>query len=322
MAKIRIGILRGGPSSEYEVSLKTGAHVLKNLPEEYESVDIFIDKAGMWHIRGIAEAPEKIFRKVDAVFNALHGEYGEDGGLQRLLDNFAVPYSGSGRVASAFAMHKGHAKNLLKRHGIKTPHSKTVKKSEMGAEKLQEFWKTMSQPSVVKPVALGSSIGVSVARNFLQFEEALGRAFALSPSVLVEEYIPGREATVGVIENFRGEREYALLPVELSLAKGSDFLDYNAKYGGAARAVHPGRFSEGEKRSLAEAAKAAHRALGLRHYSRSDFIVSPSRGVYFLEANSLPGLYEGSPFAGSLQAVGVSFPDFLHHVLSLTLGNA
>ncbi len=121
MNKIRIGVLRGGPSSEYEVSLKTGSSVLNNLPEKYSPVDIFIDKKGGWYIQGIPHEPHEAFKKVDAIFNALHGEYGEDGNVQKILDTFSIPYTGSKTVSSAIGMNKALAKNIFKSHGIKTP---------------------------------------------------------------------------------------------------------------------------------------------------------------------------------------------------------
>lgn len=318
-SKIRVGVLRGGPSSEHEISVKTGAHVLKNLPDNYEPVDIFIDKSGVWHAQGVAEPPAKVFKKIDVIFNAAHGEYGEDGTVQRLLDTFAVPYTGSGHLGSLLAMHKGHSKNFLKSHGVKSPHHKLLKKEDALRQNLHDLWRAVPNPSIVKPIALGSSIGLSVVKNFQELEPALEKAFAVSPAIMVEEYIAGREATCGVIGSFRGEETYALLPVEFVLPESSTFFDYRAKYGGGTKAIHPGRFSTMEKYEMQNTACRVHKALGLRHYSRSDFIVSPTRGVYFLEVNSLPHLAAGSPFIESLSAVGLSFSGFLEHVLKLAL---
>jgi len=318
-SKIKVGVLRGGPSREHEISLKSGQTVLKNMPENYFPIDIFIDKEGVWHVHGIPRAPEKILRKVDVCFNALHGEYGEDGQAQHFLDLFSMPYTGSGRLASAFAMHKGHSKKILSRHGIKSPYGKILRKEETSSEKIAELFRTFPNPSVIKPVALGSSIGVSVAKNFSEFEKALEIAFAHSPFVMIEEYISGREATCGIIDSFRGEENYALLPVEIIPPSSSDFFDYDAKYGVGSNTIHPGRFSAMEKYEIQNASRLAHKILGLRHYSRSDFIVSPSRGVYFLEVNSLPDLASDSSYVESLNAVGASLGDFLNHVLVLAL---
>ena len=182
MAKIRVGVLRGGPSSEYEVSLKSGETVLRSLPEKFQAVDIFIDKAGVWHIFGLPVEPGKAFKKVDVVLNAMHGEYGEDGTVQRILESFGVPFTGSGSLASAVGMNKHLTKEVYKSHGLKTPHSALIK-NEMGAEKkLHEIFRSMPMPAVVKPVSAGSSVGVSIVHNFHELEHAVIKAFKISPS--------------------------------------------------------------------------------------------------------------------------------------------
>ena len=121
MSSIRVGVLRGGPSLEHEVSLKTGESVLRNLPEKYSAKDIFISKDGEWHLDGRPVHHERIFRHIDVIFNALHGEYGEDGKVQQLLEAFGVPYTGSGVMASALGMNKILARRAFKGAGLKVP---------------------------------------------------------------------------------------------------------------------------------------------------------------------------------------------------------
>ena len=316
-SKIRVGVLRGGPSREYDVSLKSGANVLKHMPDRYIPVDIFIDKSGTWHYNGVAQSPARIFCKIDLIFNALHGAYGEDGTLPALLDAFGLPYTGSSRIESALSMHKGYTKDILKRHGVKSPYHKLLKRNEVPKDGLHALWKTVLNPSIVKPVASGSSIGVTVVENFLSFEEALIKAFDGSDTVLIEEYITGREATCGVLDNFRNSSTYALLPAEVLPTAGAKFFDYAAKYAERSQVIHPGRFSPMEKEAIQKAAQTVHETLGLSHYSRSDFIISPTRGIYFLEVNSLPGLYAGAPFVESLTAVGSSLSEFIEHVVEM-----
>ncbi len=317
MSKIRVGVLRGGPSSEYDVSLKTGASVLKHLPEEYYAHDIFISKDGSWHKGGIVYSPGEIIKHLDVVFNALHGEYGEDGRVQHLLDTFAMPYTGSGYLASALGMNKALAKKVFTEHGIKTPLHKTLSKGGYTHADVLHIFKTFPMPAVVKPVRAGSSIGVSIARTVHELEEALKKAFEYDTEALIEEYISGREATCGVIEGFRGEALYSLLPVEIAHNSSSGLFDYEAKYAGKSKEICPGNFTKVELKKIQDTSVAVHRALGLRHYSRSDFIVHPKRGVYILETNTLPGLTEESLFPLSLKAVGSSLPEFLGHVLEM-----
>lgn len=319
MHKIRVGVLRGGPSNEYEVSLKTGANIIKSLPEKYSPVDVFIDKKGIWHINGVAYEPRDVFKKIDVAFNALHGEYGEDGKVQKILDAFSIPYTGSKSLPSAIGMNKALAKNIFKSHGIKTPYHNVESKNEDVDDIAVRLFGTFPMPAVVKPIASGSSVGVSIAFNFQGLKDALSKAFLYSDTVLVEEFIKGREATCGVIDEFRGKDYYSLLPVEIIKPEKSDFFDYDAKYCGGSQEICPGNFSQNEKKDIQDLAIATHRALGLRHYSRSDFIISPRRGIFILEVNTLPGLTSESLLPKSLNAVGCSLPDFLDHLITLAL---
>lgn len=319
--KIRVGVLRGGPSSEYEVSLKTGAAALAHIPQDhFAPFDIFIDRGGVWFVNGCARAPHAALREADLIWNGLHGEWGEDGGAQEFLDAHGARYTGSGKDASRRAMHKGYTKAALAACGVRTPVWRVVHKSDSAGDThalARELYRSFPQPSVVKPLALGSSVGVSIVRSLAELTEALQSVFARADQVLVEEYLKGREATVGVIDRFRGQEAYALLPVEIIPPSDSAFFDYEAKYGGRSQEVCPGNFSKSENAELQETAARVHELLGLRHYSRSDFIVHPSRGIYFLEANTLPGLTPESLFPKSLAAVGSSLPEFLGHVLEL-----
>lgn len=314
-----VGVLRGGPSSEYEVSLKSGANVLLALGK-YEARDIFIDKSGQWHVRGAPLSPERALSGVEVAINVVHGEYGEDGTLQRILEALKVPYTGADALTSALAFNKHRTNAEVRRLGLKVAHGSLV-----DSAKITDLYKTalnifraMPHPIIVKPAIGGSSVGITKVANFDALPFALERAFAVSPQVLVEEYIPGKEATVGVIDDFRNEEHYALMPVEIVPPPSSPFFDYDAKYSGQSTERVPGYFSAEEKKGLMEAAKAVHAGLGLRHYSRSDFIVSP-RGIYFLEVNPAAGIgmTSESLFPKALQAVGARTADFFDHIIQL-----
>ena len=313
-----VGVLRGGPSSEYDVSLKTGAAVLGSLnPERYEPRDLFVDKAGQWHLYGVGVTPERALRDVDVVFNAMHGEYGEDGQVQTILESFAVPYTGSRPGASALTFNKHLTRQAAHKLGVVVAHALVVDRGDTEAL-AHKIFRTFPHPAMVKPVVGGSSVGTTLADSFGALKDGLDKAFAIAPQALVEEFIKGREATVGVISNFRGEKNYALMPVEIVPPKGSRFYDYDAKYIADTRLVCPGNFTQEEKRHLATLARLIHEGLGLAHYSRSDFIVG-RRGIYFLEVNTLPGLTDHSNIPQALRAVGAKFPDFLDHIIALAL---
>jgi len=314
-----VGVLRGGPSREHDVSLKSGAAILANLAEEqYLARDIYIDKKGQWHDRGVPTSPERVLRQLDVVLIGLHGEYGEDGEVQKLLEKFGVPYAGADSFASYLSMHKLMAKVRAQEAGLLTPafhHIERLADSEKGAA---QIIRTFHQPVIVKPVGWGSSVGVSIVGGYAPLLSAIETLFAEGATgVLVEEYIRGREATAGVVEGLRGTELYTLPPVEI-IPPPDSFFSYDAKYSGETREVCPGNFTRVTSEELQRLAKVMHRALGLRHYSRSDFIVTPN-GIYYLETNTLPGLTTESLLPKSLAAVGVSFRDFLTHLVNLAL---
>ena len=297
-----VGVLRGGPSSEYDVR------------------DLFISRDGDWHLHGVPVSPEQALFGVDVAWNAIHGEYGEDGRLHHVLDTLGVPYTGSGGIASKLAFNKQHTKDLLAKNGIKVAHGIVVEVPEEEYEReclAVEVFRSMPHPAIIKPVIGGSSVGVAVADSFQALEVALQNASRISSQVLVEEMIRGKEATVGVVDNFREQKTYALMPVEI-IPPQNRFFDYEVKYNGETTERVPGSFSAAEKAELERAAKLAHELMGAAHYSRSDFIVS-RRGVYFLEINSAQavGLTEESLMPKALHAGGTKLSQFLDHVISL-----
>jgi D-alanine-D-alanine ligase len=317
--KIRVGVLRGGPSSEYEISLNTGSSVLNNLPEKYAPVDIFITKYGVWHVGGVAVEPEQALRRVDVVYNALHGEYGEDGKVQHTLEQFGIPFTGSPKFPSSVAMNKLTTKKFVEQQGVKIPLHIIIKRDEYNEGDIDELLKTMPRPLVIKPVSLGSSIGVTIADTTEEINSGLRNIFEMCEKAMVEEYIEGKEATCAVTDKFRDVPVYAFLPIEIIPAVDKKLFDYNAKYvDEKTRYICPGNFTREEKDELQRLAVLVHSTLSLRHYSRSDFIVSP-RGIYFLEVNSLPCLTRQSLMSKSLDSIGSSLPHFLDHIITLAI---
>jgi len=320
----RIGVLRGGPSSEYEVSLNTGANILRALNErycdKYHAHDLLIDRSGQWHIDGIQSSIHNISHRVDLIFNALHGTYGEDGKIQNILEIYGIPYSGSDSFSSAIGMNKSLSKKVFKDHGIKTPYDRTFLSADVinNVDNIaRELFTTLLLPVIIKPVSAGSSVGVSIVRAYKELPNALESAAEHSHEVMIEEYISGIEATCGVIENFRGEDLYALPPVEIRPT--SVFFDHAAKYEGRSREIVPADFAHSVKEKIMSLAKTIHRALGLRHYSRSDFIIHPRRGIYALEVNTLPGLTDESLIPKALRAVGSDIHEFVDHIIKLAM---
>ncbi|MBU1178736.1 hypothetical protein KKB69_00095 [Patescibacteria group bacterium] len=313
MTKIKVGVVRGGPSSEYDVSLKTGGEVLKHLPDNYHGHDVLVAKNSDWHLNGFLKTPAQIFNSVhggvEVVFNAMHGEFGEDGKAQQIFESFNVPYTGSGVIPSFLAMQKHLARDLFLKSGLKIPRGFVFYKDDfdgLDAEDCaREVFNSMAPPWVAKSAGAGSSLGVSVCQTFPELIEGIQLAADFGRTVLVEEHIKGKEATCGILEDFRGENHYALPVVEI--------MPPENKF-----SICPAGFDNATKIMIEEIAKIAHQALGCRHYSRADFIVSP-RGVYLLEVNTLPGLTSESLLPKAAAAAGLEFPQLLDHLIKLAL---
>lgn len=314
-----VGVLRGGPSKEHEISLQTGHAIITNLPEDrFTTRDIYIDKEGAWHERGRPTTPDRVLPSVDVVVIGLHGEYGEDGEVQKLLERYGVPYTGSDSFGSYLAMHKVLTKERAKDIGLLTPKYRFIEEGSDTHAAAMEIVRSFHQPVIVKPLRWGSSVGITIVGGFQPVHQAIDALLANGAGgVLVEELVRGTEATVSVVEGLRGEALYALPTIEI-IPPESDFFSYNAKYSGATREIVPGRFAKPIQEELMRMARAMHEELGLRHYSRSDFMVSP-KGIHFIETNSLPGMASECLMPKSLAAIGVSMPEFLSHLVDLAL---
>jgi D-alanine-D-alanine ligase len=329
---IKVGVIRGGISGEYEVSLKTGSNVLSHLKSEklnkkYKPVDIFIDKNGIWHISGKPVSMDQVFHSVDVVFNALHGDFGEDGKVQQILDQWGIPYTGSSAFASALGYNKVLAKEQFSLLGINTPNHLSISKYENEDGDIDTYSKNIAKkihdklppPWIVKPLSGGSSVGMKMCSTYPELIEAFREGINKDNDALVEELIEGREATVGVVNNFRDQNVYVLPPIEIRIPKTKTFFDFEAKYTGVSEEICPGNFSRKEKDELIRLSSMIHTGLNLDHYSRTDFIIHPKKGIYALEVNTLPGLTNESLIPKMLNAVGSNTEEFIDHILSLAL---
>lgn len=330
---ITVGVVRGGISPEYKVSLDTGGAVLSHLRSEklnnkYKALDVLIDKSGVWHINGLPVDPAQLVHRVDVVWNALHGDYGEDGKIQQLFDQLGVRYTGSGAFASAIGYNKALSKQQFSNLGIRTPKHMLFPVYMPDIDGDVNYYSQrsalhvlgqMPPPWITKPVSSGSSFGIHVCKTIDDLIRAFREHTNARDGMLVEELIAGKEATVAVIEGFRGQEYYSLPPIEIRIPKKKTFFDYDAKYSGASQEICPGNFTSDEKIELEHLARLIHRSMGLSHYSRTDFMVHPKRGVYAIEVNTLPGLTDESLTPKALSAVGSNMTEFIDHVLKLVL---
>ncbi len=290
---LHIGVIRGGFSPEYEGSLKTGANVLEQVSSTHKPIDILITRDGKWHMNGVERDPERILKHVDVVWNALHGSYGEDGGIQELLNHSGVPYTGSDRYSSAVTMNKVLAKDHAVKYGIKTPVYMVVRRSDDLGHKAQEIWNSIPHPLVVKPANVHHAIASYKADSFHEFLDAIEKVLEKYDVAIVEEYISGKQTEVLVTENFRGQKIYAF-PASNKLTKV-------------------------QKKEVEELAKKVHTAFNLENYSNTHFVVSPKRGVYLIQIESVPRLHKDSLAHKAIESVGSSLKEFFGHVFTLAL---
>lgn len=317
MTRIIVGVLRGGTSSEYNLSLKTGAALIASLPEDrYDVRDILIDRAGLWHFRGQPATPARALSQIDVVLNALHGGVGEDGTVQRLLERAGVPYSGARPLPSAVALNKLRAREILHRADIRMPRavSFTLENGLNTREMAEATFSEFGPPYMVKPPTDGAGRGIILARSIVELPHAIADVIDQYGAAVVEEFVRGEEASVGVIADFRGEPLYVLPPARV-VYEGPHITAEHHETGALSYEV-PSRFAYEQKLSLADMARRAHQALNLSHFSRSDFILTP-RAIYLLEVNTVPGLYKGASFPHMLESVGSSIKEFAEHAVKL-----
>lgn len=295
-----IAVLMGGPGSERDVSLASGKAVLKALRARglnAEPVDV---KGADF------ELPEG----TTLAFNVIHGTFGEDGQLQDILEAKGIPYTGAGAASSRLAFDKTKAKERFIANNVPTPKSEIVDVSN--GPKLPQ----MDAPLVVKPPREGSSVGVHIVREQGEVQAAMEDAAKYGNDILVEQFVEGKELTVGIFED-------RALPI-VHIAPRSGFYDMANKYpwlsGGAGSDYHcPADLDEATTKAVQDAALAAHRALGIEVYSRVDVLLDAQNRPFVLEANTIPGMTETSLMPKSAAAAGIGFEDLCIRIAEISL---
>ena len=344
---MKIVVLAGGLSGERNVSLSSGtmvADALRQRGHRVALVDLFFGLEGYegtlesrydapipaeWK-KVARETPDldavrasrkdtsrsifgpgvvELCQSADVVFLALHGDCGEDGRLQAALDMHGIPYTGSDYLSSAIAMDKDLTKKLVAAQGVVTPAWDTVEYTETDITGLVE---TTALPCVVKPIASGSSIGVSIAHTADELRDALELGLKYGGKCVIEQYIQGREIQIALLEG------KALPSIEIIPKQG--FYDYENKYQpGATEEVCPSPIPAEWERAVAEAAQTVFRTVGLSVYARADFIVTPDGTPYFLEINTLPGMTPTSLVPQEAAAAGISYGELCERIVAASL---
>ena len=337
---MKIIVLAGGISTERDVSIVTGSEVCKALREKGHDAAVLDVYFGTRHPEWVfapeypfekaveemrsnsarVEEEKKVRRvfwgehvielcqKADIVFMALHGENGENGKVQASFDLLGIRYTGTGYLGSALAMDKGLTKNMLEQNGVPTPQGFAMTKEEAGHNSYQD---RITYPCIVKPACGGSSIGVSIANNEREFEAALQEAFSYEDTVVVEQFIKGREFSVGVVEN----EAYPIIEI----VPKAGFYDYKNKYqAGATDEFCPAHISEEATKKMQDCAVKAAKALLLDKYCRIDFLMDDEENIYCLEANTLPGMTPTSLLPQEAAVLGMDYATLCEKLIEVS----
>jgi D-alanine-D-alanine ligase len=294
----KIAVLMGGPGSERDVSLATGRGVskaLRSLGAEVVDVDVRDEKF-------------VLPKDVDFAFITIHGTFGEDGEIQKILEERGVPYTGDGVEASRAAFDKVLSKEKFREHNVVTPEWEVV---EVGRRP------TISVPLVVKAPRQGSTVGVVIVKDASELDSAMAEAGKYDRTLLIEKFVPGRELTIGVL----GDQALPILEI---IPKGG-FYDFNNKYpflnpqaGGGAEHVCPAKIDPAKTKQIQEQALDAFRSLGLVVYGRVDILLSDSGDTFVLEVNNIPGMTEASLLPEAAAAAGISYVDLCARIIALS----
>ena len=298
---MNISILYGGTSAEHKVSIQTGLAIAAAIKDSYNLDMINLDA-------GIYNAPQLLL-DADLVFNALHGGDGENGSIQTFLDLHHIPYTGSGAKACKIAMDKNITKLIAKSINVRTPNWILIKRDKLTGLKLQDNQSPkFSYPYVVKPSNEGSTFGLSIVNIESELEEAISLAAEFGDEIIIEEFIPGRELTIGIIGN-------KPLPI-LEIKPNHDLYDYECKYTeGMSEYIVPAELPDSLARSISKDALSIYQTIGCRHYARADFRLNEKGEHFLLEINTLPGMTSTSLLPKAANSVGLAFPELIDTII-------
>lgn len=306
----RVGVLMGGPSSERDISIKSGKAVCNALRAkkiDYVSVELMPGANTNAYKKAVSSLIAR--EKIDVAFLALHGEFGEDGTVQELLEEMNIPYTGSTSCASKVAMNKIAAKEILKRNNIPLARHQVLTKSSFNKGcGIKTYFNDLGPSIVVKPSNGGSSIGLNIVNNEEHLKIAIDDAFRYGDELIIEEYIPGREITVGIIED-------KALPI-VEIVPKRKFFDFTSKYEkGMAEYIVPAEIEEKTYKICQDSGLRSHKALSAKSFSRVDIILNEKIGPVVLEINTIPGLTETSLLPKAAKSAGIGFEDLCLKIL-------
>lgn len=326
--KIKVIVIYGGPSFEHDISVKTGRMVVKNLDKELYKVEkVKVSRNGKWFFndskksKSLSQAINTLIQsRYDVVFLALHGEFGEDGCIQAILDALNMPYTGSGVLASVLSMDKEKANMVFKANGFYVPKFYCFGLEDWRKDKVRinkKILKNFGYPVIVKPNTGGSSVAIFIIKTPKELEAALKNVFKKFSKVMIQEFIKGEEVTCGVIE-IENNKLKSLPPIRI-IPQKSNFYDYKSKYnlGGSIHEL-PAKLSAKIIKNIQNLSLKAHQIIGCKGMSRTDFILNNGK-LFVLEINTIPGMTNTSLLPEAAQAIGISFKNLLSLIINSAL---
>ena len=306
LRRTRVALLVGGPSAEHDLSLLSGRTVHKYLDrDKFDVSPILIDRRGRWPIE-----IEHLPKMADIAFVGMHGEYGEDGTLQEVLRDLEVPYTGSDPVASALAINKPLVYRILRASGIRVPKAEIIGRHNARYLNIDR----VRLPVVVRPSNKGSLTGVSVVRRTEDLEKAINKALAFNRTVLVEDFIPGRELSCGVMDDGMGN--IFPLPIVEEVVRPSISSGYNPELAvGSLPEIILAHLTPEEMGTAQAAAVRAHQAVGASGISRLRMTLGEDGELYGMEINTVPVMAEASFFPRAAIAHGIGIPEMLERII-------
>ncbi len=292
----RIGIIRGGGGDDHESSIREGSqlilHVMENLSDRFKPIDVFIDKDGIWHISGVPADPKELYKKVDVVWNTSRPEF------SHVVSNHMIPHVS----LPAFATTLSKSRQMLEEHlsmvGVDMPRSVLLPaykedidgdRDEYIGRKAQEVWKKFPAPWTVRSFTENKNMAIHLAKTFPELMRAIEDGVNQGNSILVEEFISGKPSAIHSLSGFRGEKIYVFPPA---------------------------RFTQEEKEKLIALAKTIHEHVGVEHYLKTDFILSPKGKIYVTELSFSPDLRDKSHFGETYSSVGAKAEHIIEHILN------
>tara|TARA_Y100000310_G_scaffold336457_1_gene421043 strand:+ start:1796 stop:2674 length:879 start_codon:yes stop_codon:yes gene_type:complete len=289
MEKIKVGVVRGGIGPEHDQSINSGEYILNNLSHKYEPIDIIINKHGQWHLWGIPTTAEEALRNVDVVFNALHSFSGDENTAHHAFEKFNKPYTGSRLLGSVVSGARHIVREVVDRIGIKSPKHKVIRIDDDIESAAYEIFSTMVPPWNIRfanKVSLNNTAQASSYNELVEYIQ--GSDMDISP-VIVEEHVHGNPIVCFVVEGMGDDESHVF-------SMGDDNVS-----------------------EIEEYARCVHRALGLRHYSRMNFVASPKYGTYLTSVYTHPPIHDGGVLIKKLGTLDIEPPEFVDHILSLAL---